>query len=468
VPIGRRHADAARGDRRPDLPAAAAGAPPREIDVYYATLPGDPANEVPQASATGAHRGLFTDCLLQAVNQPPNGLVESVATLAVISSRRLKDHLESTVPIAASSINLVLSQTPEVRVETALPKYFAEVPATRGGGTRGPSAPPPPASTVALALDALREQAFGPGPMGPAPQQPATRAATDLASRLGLTAEVARLAATTGRGHFETMTGFTIHGAEIARTLARKWRPDQPFRESGTFGGDVPPYHVRLELPLDGSDPSDPASVVVQFANGAGALLPILHGFIGTIVVRDGRVVSVNFEPSAQSGRYALWEQHAQRLNEMKAFAAVATRNGRFEVAEEQAWQFAERIRQDKAIDPIMGLYAAYAYAQVGRYDEVLSVLQFMRNDDAHLAVPFDVAMLALRAEGGMRDALSTRVSPFAPMLSQGWALLMPGDAMHAPIHQRLRPHLLPAVFTTFDAAGVGLIDAALRTGEIS
>lgn len=78
--------------------------PPKrsEIDVYYATLPGDPAHEVPQADAITAHRGLFTDCLLEVVKRPPRTMIESTidggVTITVLSSRQLKSYLEAKVP----------------------------------------------------------------------------------------------------------------------------------------------------------------------------------------------------------------------------------------------------------------------------------------------------------------------------------------------------------------------------------
>ena len=431
-----------------------------EIDVYYATLPGDPANEVPQQDAIQAYRGLFTSCLLDVVASPPVGMpeptVDAGATISVLSSRRLKDHLEDAVPIAAAAISIKLRQLPELRVETALPKYFARVaPSSARAAAPIPAATP----TVGSALEALRASVF-PG-RGAAPSP----ASLSHASELGLTAELARLAGARGRERFETRTGFSIHGAQLVEATMLWWRADTPFREAPEPGAPVgPAVHVRLHS--GGADYRRPSSIVLQFDGATGTVLPILPGFIGTVVVNAGSVVAVNFVPSGQTSRYQAYLERAQELEAMKAFASVASRNGRFEIERGQEVEFAARIRQEKGIDPIMGLYAAYAYAQAGRFEDAYSVFTYMREDEIELPIPFDVAMLALRYRA---DALSepfVRVAPFAPMLAQGWSLLLPTDPMSRPIHQTLRPHLIPALFSTLDAEGVALARDYVMKGE--
>jgi|GEM_PF-1263136 len=425
-----------------------------EIDVFYATLPGDPANEVPGVNAAKA--GLFTECLLTVVDRPPTNMVESVldgaVTITVLSSRQLKGYLKATVPVRAAAINIQLNQSPEIHVETALPKYFARVELTRGA----PPALQPPAPTLESALNALRTTVFTAGTVTP------PNDAHNLAVSLGLEAEVGRLASVHGRQHFETGTGFSVHGAGIASVSSLRWQADTPFPEStGAGPGASVALHVRLH-------PISPvaSSIVLEFDTGTATVLPVLPNFISTVVVDSGRVNSVNFVPSGQTSRYAEYQQRATQLDEMKAFAAVASRIGRFEVESEKASQFADRIRQAKGIDPIMGLYAAYAYAQVGKFDDVYSVFSYMKDDEIELPIPFDVAMLALRYKTTALDEPNVRIAPFAPMLSQGWALLMPGDRMHRPIHQRLRSHLQPSLFTTLDTAGAAIARDAIMTGE--
>jgi hypothetical protein len=77
--------------------------------------------------------------------------------------------------------------------------------------------------------------------------------------------------------------------------------------------------------------------------------------------------------------------------------------------------------------------------------------------------VPFDVVMLAARYKPA--NAARPDYAPFAPLLSQGWALLSPGDPMFRPIHQELRPHLVPSLWTTLAQEGAELATRFLRAG---
>jgi hypothetical protein len=509
-------------------------APPRrgEVDVFYATRPGDPAYEVEEAVATQRFRGIFTSNLLSAVKSPPAGLVESAAVggmqLPVITTRMLKPHLEEVVPVDAAAIDVKLRQAPEVQVGTALPKFFADasrlppppapaaaLPATipaqprlatdsrpRVGAaaatsaaaaesppiaTEGPAVapapirlPPPviatpsaprparapaaaappvatkPASprspTLAAAFDALGDTHFR--PVTTAAPMPAARTAADL----GLGAEVDRLAAARGRGHFETRTGFTVYGDGVASVSCLAYAADAAFPEASLPGA----LHVRLNLKVG---PERPCSAVIEFTSGTGTIVAVLPGFIGTVVVADGRVVSVSYVPSDQTGRFGEYQRRADELDRMRAFAAVASRNGSFAVESEGGAALGARIRQAKNIDPSLGLYAAYAYAQVGAYDEVFSVFN-CAVEDPEVPVLFDIVMLAGRYQSRVWTDGTIRHAPFAPVLGQGWSLLLPGDPMHRPIHQRLRPYLVPSLWTTFDLAGVRIASEAVVRGE--
>jgi hypothetical protein len=272
--------------------------------------------------------------------------------------------------------------------------------------------------------------------------------------------EVVRLAGKKGRERFETRTGFSVFGTRPISATARLWTADNAFQE----GGPDAAWHLRLH-PQNPNAEHEPSSISIEFESGTGIPLPVLSGFIGTIVVEDARVVSVSYVPSAQNWRFHDYEREARRLDQMKAFAAVAARQGKFVIEDEKAHQLADRIRQGKGIDPTLGLFAAYAYAQVGEYDDVYSVFKYMRDDE--LPVPFDVALLATRYDGNKGRADQTRYAPFAPMLSQGWALLMPGDPLYQPIHGRIRSHLIPSLWTTIAKSGLAMVRDSILSKEV-
>lgn len=57
----------------------------------------------------------------------------------------------------------------------------------------------------------------------------------------------------------------------------------------------------------------------------------------------------------------------------------------------------AEFLRLEKALDPTLGLYAAYAYIQIGKRKLAKSVYDYMTQEPE--PVLFDVALLASGAE---------------------------------------------------------------------
>ena len=91
-------------------------------------------------------------------------------------------------------------------------------------------------------------------------------------------------------------------------------------------------------------------------------MLAVLPGFIGTIVVEDNRVVTVNYTPSRYTEKYCEYIQVKEEVDKRRAFVAVAALNGSFRIADNQAFEGARYLRMLKSLDPTLGLYAAYAY----------------------------------------------------------------------------------------------------------
>lgn len=443
---------------------------PSEVDVYYATRPGNPAWEAPEAEAVNGYSGIFTSSLLRVLNEPKPEMVESgldgSQQLKVISSRKLKEYLEATVPIEAAAINIKLRQNPFLHVETAAPKKFfavvkQAVPMTTESVVVDPFVLPTlPASSIDTALDALGDEHFKTG-------IPPSLADAKFARECGLTDDVQRLAATRGRAHFETRTGFSVFGARPLEAYALRWSVAGPIFKDHP-NDSAAPWNIRLK-PQDGIAERKPSTVLIEFDSGIGIPLAILPGFIGTVVVDDGRVTSVNYVPSAsvQSSRYQEYQSRETEIENMTALAAVAARHGRFVVEGMNAGELANRIRQGKGIDPTLGIFAAYAYAQVGKYKDVNSVFTYMRHDEIEIPVPFDVVMLATRYKNNEAHAEQERYAPFCPMLAQGWALLMEGDPLYRPVHKEIRQHLLPSLWTTVSKAGVDIIRTHISTGGI-
>lgn len=426
-----------------------------EVDVFFATRPGDPAWEVSESEATQHHRGLFTDCLLKALRVPSGLLVEklpdSTPAQAIITSRSLKPYLETQVPLEAAAIHIQLQQQPQVRVETASPKYFAVTAAApssqelfgyqhefryiyRNYPVKGSRAVvlPPVASTRPPLANPARELA-----------------AAEFAR------ETAQLRAHPGHLPVATTTGFMLVGVWAEIIVAPGWNIDHPAKPSQA----PPAQYIRLTRQSEAV--VEPGSILLQFRGGTGTLLAILPGFIGSVTVAEGRVLNVNYLPALTTARFQAYSNGAAEQEKVKAVVAVRARYGEFNPASQPVLPFATWLQVPHGFDPTLGLYVAYGYAQRGQYDEVATVRRWLVEDPG-LPLLFDLELLAGRHPVTLAPPVRAPM-PLAPLLTQGWALLTPDSPLYQPLHAQLRVHLLPALWTTYTAAGIAIAHAALQ-----
>jgi hypothetical protein len=205
--------------------------------------------------------------------------------------------------------------------------------------------------------------------------------------------------------------------------------------------------------------------VLIQFASGTGTVLAILSGFIGTIVIENDRVVNVSYLPSQYTENYSAYEQRAGEIDKLHAYVATAARHGVFHLEPSAAEEIAARLRIHKSIDPTLGIFAAYAYAQAGAFDSLRSVYHYMA--DAPEPVPFDVALLAGELPPGAVLVGMAGVTPLCPMLTQGWSLLGANEQRLAREVREAHTHLLPSLWTTLDERGVDLLWAEFEQGTL-
>jgi pentatricopeptide repeat protein len=449
------------------FPTSAGGFPRSEIDVFYATQPGDPAYEVPVSSATQIYKGIFTEYLLDAVWTPAPTLIETIEErgklVSIVPSWKLKPHLETGLPVHAATIDMRLRQRPELRVESHLPKFFARLTSLAVQFGSHPSVPiqkTPGSEDSDVSLETVESLLRHLG----ASEQFGNRAEippriAQLARDAGILTAVEDLSKMRSRAQFAIHTGFTVRGAQLKQVDAPGWNHTVfPHANYATA------THVGLEKNgARGWDSAD--SILLELESGVGTVLAVLPGFIGMVVFDGKRVVSVEYVPSDQTHRYAEYLHKSAQLDQMRAFAAVAARHGRFVVEGESASQLADRIRIMKGLDPSLGIYAAYAYSQAGKSEDAADVFRYMQEDD--IPIPFDVAMLASRFDESITKPSVSRLTPFCPMLTQGWAFLSEAVPLFRPIHARLQGHLIPSLWSCFDPDGVALVRRALETAEI-
>ena len=168
-------------------------------------------------------------------------------------------------------------------------------------------------------------------------------------------------------------------------------------------------------------------------------------------------MISVSYYPARKNAKYGWLAKHEMEVRSRQAFVAAAARNGTFQLVGKEAHKVGDYLRDPKRYDPTLGLYAAYAYAQAGHFDQVRDVLKYMKNEPEPTL--FDVAMLA--------RAPLERVAPGAPMLTQGWSLI---EVMGAPMPDYVkaaRHELIPALWNTLTPRGVEILRGAMERGEL-
>lgn len=428
-----------------------------EVDVFYATLPGDPALEVPPDEAIPAHRGLLTQCLLNALRGQAPEVVKTWrkggATRQVVPSRPLRAHLATAVPDAAAAVSIQLQQDPDVRVESDFPKFLSQLTdevETRHSLPGLEAADDASDNLPGLAGEIGQYQRRLLGSLidfGGTPVR-----LESLPDRSGLQQAMGTIIDAKGRLSFETRTGFTVRGSELRSALVTGTGCDV-FEEAGA-------QQVRVHEDYAAASRSGrfaARAALIRFANGQGVALQVLPGYVGSIVVEDGRVVTVNYTPARGSRNYPEYEMVADKLEQRRAFIAVAARHGSFRLDAGRASGQASFLRALKRVDPTLGIYSAYAYAQSGNLQGVKSVFDYMRREAE--PVPFDVAMLALQDEKKHPTILD--FAPWMPMLTQGWTLLGRFDEIMPAVLREARKHLLPSLWSTFTPTGADILESA-------
>lgn len=434
--------------------------PASKIDYFKATSEARPAYEIPLGDGA---ESVLTRAILSVFEEPEPHVVKKVdegsRQVDVVPNRLLESVLQVRVDALLDGINGSPTQDLDTNVPSADTVYIARVrPPPARARAAGP--PPPPG--------AARRGTRGPPPGLGARRRPVRAsqgqaAADEIAATLrgagsqGLPRGVdrreidARIPDPTA-DHFETETGFIIRGARVLDAAVSKHSNNHcEVLNAGDARGDAVRVHAN-----------DPAlSVVVVVEGERSLLLAALHGYIGHVLFDKEGVANISYIPSSNNRRFTEYQQKREELDRLRALVAFAVQSNTFRVrSEEEAVQLAERIRVSKALDPALGIYAAYAFAQAGMDPQVQDVQMYMRDDLSGASI-FDVAMLANQVQHR-----NIPLAPPCPMLTQGWNLLRAYDVKLPDVLVDASRFLSNALWTTFTGRGTRLIFDAIKHGE--
>ena len=415
-----------------------------DIDTFFATKPGSSAYEVrDETIAANNYKGIFTHCMLEGLkgNVPEviRSLDSSNEDVAVVFPYELKKYLERRVPIAAEEISIKLIQDPRIEVSSRPPSYLSRIASLEiaKGGFDGNKDRFKPAmeSKMNQEINLVDSNLFD--------IKQTLNASGNATVSIEIDKELEKLTRSNGRVGFETKTGFSIIGSEDFEIELDRGHYD-------IFSEDEN-KHVRLY-------PNENTTTLLFIgADGTGTPLAVLPGFIGTITVENNKVVNVNYIPSVNTPRYNEFMIRNHEVTQRRAAAALAARHGSFKISGNRyaILGTASYLRNDKALDPTLGLYAAYAYAEAGNKTEIESIYDYMVAEPE--AILFDVKLLA-SLNGTLIKGLEKTHAPFCPMLSQGWSYLPINEIMYNSELKKFSQFLIPGLWTTFTKQGIQLI----------
>ncbi|MEI7461077.1 MAG: caspase family protein [Pirellula sp.] len=451
-----------------------ASGPEKEIDLFFATLIGDPSLEIksPKEAADG-FKAIYTETLLEALRgqHPEIAEVDEQTGQRVVRPRPLKKFLAKELPIRvfqATSGPNPRSQQPDARVTSGDEALLSVLPAMTAGMPQAFGSPP---SSAALEHSILTQRAIGRSDQAtrsilesanndmvvaltkiPA-SEPVKRTDLDMFSVANrrFKENAFRHATPFGPMRMETKCGFKIRGTRVI--ACEGYQVSFDIRDEGTL--------VRTELANHSA-----RSVLLIFHDGTGMLLPAISGFLTSVTVEEGQVVDVAFEPSDNTERWQSYNERSDELRQLRAVISAATRNGTFRLEGDDAETLARRMQYARSIDPSLALYAVHAFRDQGHRARIREMAEFMQGDLGICL--FDIALLAGKLGDRLDEPQRNFVFPFLPMLSQSWSLLPAYDVVLAVPLKQIAQCVLPnSLWTLFYKKGVLLISQVLQEGTV-
>jgi hypothetical protein len=459
------------------------------VDKFSAATIGNAAYEL-AIGASGKKQNVFTHCFIQAFVAPDREMLHEVIedgeAFTVVPNRKLGKYLQREVGALLSRINVQLIQSPDAEVLSDDSVYIARarvVPIACDNGAPDILANVEkfdPKSWGDIAESLPENRSLEKDEMIKPSELPiihlrdiaaiafqrlldsSTKIPTSeqlninkLSLKSGFNDALAKARLISNVSRLETETGFAFIGTSIADALVSNGEKAAIL----ATGDSNNPGIVRIERHL-----GPMCTVMLRFGKGHGVALAALQGFIGHVFVEGDRVINVSYVPSNNSERWVDYQNRRYRVDELRATASAATRLGVFRLNDKQrAAELAEQIRVSKGLDPSLGLYAAYAYSEAGRREDIDSILWCMRQD-LHGDL-FDVAMLARSVTNHLSS--TAVVAPFCPMLTQGWNFLRSRAIVLPSVLDDAQDELEPALWTTFKPARTDLIVEAIKRGDI-
>lgn len=425
--------------------------PATKIDMLYAAWPGDPAHE--SKGEAGDYSAIYTECLLTCLNGGVKEVITPVQKLKPnilgVMPHELNEYLMKAIPALIVNKGLFFQQQPMGEVNSRDPVYLSKIDEVKG---------PKPDDYHKGILDKMlpvkkTETIYG------------KKSRELLAVKLNKFIELtdnripplgnSYLIPPREDGNWSfyeklnienNSSGFAING-EGSFSFYQLFAPGSIKFSNSELN---PQKNIRIKRNTSSIEiPFKVANTVIAVSerNKTGFPIAIIPGFFCIITYKEERIVSVDYFPTSRNKINTARYEFAQ-VAERKAMVIAAARNGIFQASEEAG----NYLRRFKSLDPTLGLFAAYAYAQGGNFEDIESVYEYIKRDDQ--AVIFDVELLRNLTKRDFKMPFA--ISEMIPLLTQGWSYL----PMIYPPKQLLEvgKMLEPGLWTTFTTEGLSYL----------
>ncbi len=407
-----------------------------DVDRFWASRPGNPALEI-RNSGSDQFRGAFTSCLLKGLNGQIPSIIreydENGQKVNVVYPYELKQYLEDAVPTLVEGVSITLTQEPFVEVVSRPPKYLSLVEGDNSNDHR-------------IIYEEL-ERSFDNKVINIS-----NRSYDHLLSEKINQYDI----------EFQNQTNqFEFYKSDFTQSLPNIGTGFLIIGNSNLHfildDGDlkvekgIAPNSIFVEIRSTHST----RTLLGVHEDGSISPFAVLQDFIGIILIKENRVIDINYMPSKQSKKHRGYLLRNEGVIERRIEASVKALNGSFKLTGnvQQMIETASYLRYEKMLDPILGVYASYAYLQAGNFDGIKSILDYMKKEPE--PVLYDVKLLANVLSN--YDTEIIKHSSFCPLLTQGWSFLSDKNPFGKEIKQ-FDKYLIPGLWTTFNKQGAELI----------
>ncbi len=408
------------------------------VDVFYATGVGHASFEIEIGAVDDGepdYRATYTEALASALNgEKPEAMdADAEAGFGVIRGRpRLNAFLVKEVAtlLTPAAGDKILLQKPVARVlsDDLVLSRFPLGP----GVVPGPL--PPKGGPVSGTVDPLRQ-------LDDSMRRLLGLDAPEMGAGIGGPADLVVFASAKAAKDAGASCRLVVTGAPVASASAR----------------DATVTVEDSRVNVDETPADAPTDLLVGMADGTAFVLPVSPAATAVVAFSAGELRDLVFVP--RDG-----PPQPNDVRGLRGTLAARARLGDLWLDEDEATAAARFAIEEADGDIALSLHVAYALSDLRRYSEHVRGI-----DDAVRARwgirLFDLALLTGDLDG--RTAGEADVHPSTPLLARGWATARTHRVRFPDALEEIEAHLLPSVWTQFDAEGAAIMASLPLTERI-